>query len=334
MPVAMRRGTVPGPFLPGEGREGLRRAGWQTKPADPFCSDVAREQRASLGGTATRADAWLVLEHPGPWGERAIEENDLPGEVQSWLAAQVEALRPALGKVRPLLGRRPDATTSQRSCFLAVAREERQDLYRFDVSRIEELAQLDLAALAGDGALERFRSDRPLALVCGNGRRDRCCARRGPGTWQALAPLLGGDAWLSTHQGGHRYAATGLCLPAGVAYGFLGPEEAEPLAAAVRSRAVHLRCFRGRTFHAVQVQAADAMLRIARGAAALDAWRLSEAVDEGSGRWRVGFSRADGGSHTVRLRHDSEEVLVSCSPGKVKPIDRFTAIAIDGEESA
>jgi hypothetical protein len=322
------------PADPRVGREGFAGAEAPAKASEPFCSDVAREERAPLGGTATRADAWLVVEHPGPWGERAVEENDLPAEVQAWLGSQVEALRPVLGKVRPLLARRTESRGQERSCFLAVAREERQELYRVDVARVEELARLDLAALAGGGTLDRFRSDRPLVLVCGNGRRDRCCARRGPATWQALAPLLGGDAWLSTHQGGHRYAATGLCLPAGVAYGFLGPEEAEPLAAAVRSRAMHLRCFRGRTFHAVQVQAADAMLRAARGEVALDAWRLAEAVDEGNGRWRVRFSRADGGSHAVRLRHDSEEVLVSCSPAKVKPIDRFTAIAIDGEESA
>jgi hypothetical protein len=301
---------------------------------DVFCSEAARAEGAALGGTATRADAWLVVDHPGPWGERAVEENDLPPEVRAWMTAQLEALRPALGKVRALLARPVVGRRDARSCFLAVAREERQELFRFDVTKIDELAALDLARLAAEGGLDRFRTDRPLALVCGNGRRDRCCARRGPQTWQALAPRLDGETWLSTHQGGHRYAATGLCLPAGVAYGFLGPEEAEPLAAAVRSRAIHLRCFRGRTFHPVQVQAADALLRQARRETAIDAWRLAGAIEEGRGSWRVRFRRADGGEHIVRLRHDAEEVLVSCSPAKIKPIDRFTPISIDDQEPA
>ncbi len=120
------------------------------------------------------------------------------------------------------------------------------------------------------GGLVSARRDGGLVLVCGNGRRDRCCARFGPPTWRLLAAAIGEEAWLSTHQGGHRYAGTGICLPEGVAYGFLAPAEAEPLLAARRDGAIHLPCFRGRTFHDAPVQAADALLRASRGEAALD----------------------------------------------------------------
>lgn len=300
---------------------------------DPFCSEVARAEEAPLGGTAPHAQAWLLLEHRGPWGGRAVEENDLPPVVQQWLSGQLEALGAAVGKVRPLLVRREgDDTGRPLACFFAVAREERQELYRLAVERYEELAALDLASMLADGALERWRSVQRLTLVCGNGRRDRCCARWGPPTWRLLAGLIGDDAWLSTHQGGHRYAGTGLWLPEGVAYGFLAPAEAEPLVLARRRGEVHLRCFRGRTFHPEPVQAADAMLRQATGRLELDAWELHDAAEESPGAWRVAFAGL-GERYTVRLVRGSEEALVSCTPAKRKVIDRFTLTAWESKET-
>lgn len=302
--------------------------------SDAFCSEVARAERAQLAGTATRADAWLLVEHRGAWGERAVEENDLPAAVQQWMQAQIAALKPLVGKTRPLLVRRDDdASQSTFACFLAVAREDRRALYRLSVQSHLDLAGLDLATLLGRGELEDTRSDRGLVLVCGNGRRDRCCARFGVATWRTLAASVGEEAWLSTHQGGHRYAGTGLWLPEGVAYGFLTPAEAEPLLAARSRGEIHLPCFRGRTFHDLPVQAADAMLRADRSEAALDPWRLQEAVEESPGAWRVTFATPTA-RHVVRLLRDTEEALVSCSPAKRKPIDRFTLTAIASEEAA
>jgi hypothetical protein len=81
------------------------------------------------------------------------------------------------------------------------------------------------------------------------------------------------------------------------------------------------------------VQAADAMLRAERREAALDPWRLQEAVEESPGAWRVTFATATA-RHVVRLGRDTEEALVSCSPAKRKAIDRFTLTAIESEEAA
>jgi hypothetical protein len=301
---------------------------------ETFCSEVARAEQAPLAGTATRADAWLLVEHYGPWGERAVEENDLPAAVREWMQAQTAALKPLVGKTRPLLVRRDgDRSRTTFACFLALAREDRRELYRLDVQGHLDLAGLDLAALLAAGELEDARCDHGLVLICGNGRRDRCCARFGLATWRALATELREEAWLSTHQGGHRYAATGLVLPEGVAYGFLTAEQAGPLLAARSRSEIHLPCFRGRTFHDGPVQAADVMLRAARNEARLDAWRLAEAVEESPGAWRVTFA-APTTRYTVRLQRGTEEALVSCSPAKHKTIDRFTLTAIESEETA
>ena len=301
---------------------------------DVFCSEAARTEHAPLAGTGTRADAWLLVEHYGAWGERAVEENDLPRAVQEWMQAQVAALKPVVGKTRPLLVRREeDRSRTTFACFLAIAREDRRELYRLEVQGHSDLAGLDLPALLAGGELEDARCDHGLLLVCGNGRRDRCCARYGVATWRALAAEVGEQAWLSTHQGGHRYAATGLSLPEGIAYGFLTPAEAAPLLAARGRGELHLPCFRGRTFRDAPVQAADALLRASRGEAALDPWHLDKAVEESPGAWRVTFA-APSRRHIVRLVRDSEEALVSCSPPKRKTIDRFALTAIDSEETS
>ncbi len=302
--------------------------------SEVFCSEEARRESAPLGGTATRADAWLLVEHHGPWGERAVEENDLPPAVQEWMQSQLSALKPLVGKTRPLLVRREgESGRGSVACFLAIAREERQELYRFEVHRHEELTALDLASMLGEGdngALARARREQGLVLICGNARRDRCCARFGLPTWRALAETIGEEAWLSTHQGGHRYASTGLCLPEGVAYGFLSADEAEPLIDARRRGAIHLRCFRGCTFHDAPVQAADALLRERLGEDRLAAWRLADAAEESPGAWRVVFAAVDR-RLVVRLLRGTEDALVSCTPLKRKPIDRFTLTSIDSE---
>jgi len=300
--------------------------------AEPFCAEVSRARGDSLAGTATRAECFLLVEHPGPWGEHAVEENDLPESVRAWMESEVAELGRIVGKTRPLLIRN-DGRSEGVACFLAVAQQSRRALYRFDARGARELPALALADGLAQGALERHRVTERLTLVCGNGRRDRCCARFGVATARELARSEPATTWLSTHQGGHRYAASGLWLPEGVAYGYLQPEEAPALLAARARGALHLPCFRGRTFHGVVEQAADVSLRAALRVDALDPWELASSADEGGGRWRVDFAGASG-AFTVRLRRDAETALVSCSPPKEKRIDRFELLAIEPAATA
>ena len=290
---------------------------------EPFCSDLARQAGAPLAGTASRAELWLLLEHDGPWGADALVDDGLAPGVRGWLAAQLAALA-ANGKARALLVRQERSAAAAKGNgvrgFLAVARADRQELYRLAAGRVEELSGASLATSLAAGTL--VPAPEPLTLICVNGRRDRCCARRGVPTYRALAERLGDAVWQSTHQGGHRYAATGLWLPEGVAYGFLGPEDAGPLAAARARGAIHLPRFRGRTFHPAPAQAADALLRAELGIDALDAWRLEELRREEDGAWRVALAGA-AGRYAVLVEERPETVLASCSPPKEKRSERF-----------
>ena len=66
-----------------------------------------------------------------------------------------------------------------------------------------------------------------LVLICGHGTRDTCCAVRGTAVHAALASHLEPDQlWISSHQGGHRFAANVLVLPAGIHLGRLTPDTA------------------------------------------------------------------------------------------------------------
>jgi hypothetical protein len=293
---------------------------------EPFCSDVAREAGAPLAGTASRAEVWLLLEHDASWAADALAENDLAPAVRGWLAAQLAALG-ALGKARALFVRRPRAGGGEDTAsaalargFLAITREERRELRCFAAESAAALDRLDLAAAAAAGDLAPAAE--PLTLICGNGRRDRCCARRGAPVFAALDALAGESVWLSTHQGGHRYAATGLWLPEGAAYGFLEPGDAAPLLAARARGALHLPRFRGRVFHPAPAQAADALLRGELGAEALDAWRLESLGRAGDALWRVELG-GPAGRFEVAVEERQETVLASCSPAREKRSERF-----------
>lgn len=297
--------------------------------AEPFCADVAREAGAPLAGTASRAEVWLLLEHDAPWGSDAVAGDALPHGVREWLATQLAALE-AIGKARALFVRRPrggggaggDAPGDAGAArgFLAVTQEARRELRRFAAASAGALARLDLAAALAAGDLAP--SSDPLTLICVNGRRDRCCARHGLPVFRALDALDGERVWQSTHQGGHRYAATGLWLPEGAAFGFLEPDDAAPLLAARARGALHLPRFRGRVFHPAPAQAADALLRAELGVDALEAWRL-ESIERGEDElWRVAL-RGPAGRFEVTVEERHETVLASCSPAKSKRSDRF-----------
>ncbi len=81
-----------------------------------------------------------------------------------------------------------------------------------------------------------------LVLVCGHGSRDACCARLGTAVYGALdSRFLDVELWLSSHQGGHRFAANVLVLPTGIQLGRVDPENAVALTASALAGANRAR---------------------------------------------------------------------------------------------
>jgi len=211
------------------------------------CSELALAAGVRLEGTATQADRWLVVEHPGPWGHDAVVDTRLPEEVSN-------ALGGFDGRVQ--LVRHPGRpATDGVAVFLAQTTETGGELRRVELERIEDVATLDATR---DGRVV----EGPLVLVCTHRRRDACCARHGVPVFNALRRHLSHDLlWRSSHHGGHRFAANVLALPAGIQLGRVRPGDAATVAEALAEGRIPLDHFRGRSLHPAAVQAADATLR-------------------------------------------------------------------------
>jgi hypothetical protein len=225
------------------------------------CSDLAAAAGIPLAGTASRASRWLLLEQRLRWGHDALEDSGLPPAVAAHLAGFP-------GRV--LLLRRSGRPQGPLAAFSATTTEAGGELRRMELERVEDLLEVDPGV---DGS----PVDGPLVLVCTHARRDACCATYGVPAYNALRPhVSAGLLWRSSHQGGHRFAANVLALPAGIQLGRVEPPAAAEVATLLGDGRIPLRFYRGRSLHAPSVQAADAAVRVALGADRLEDIRLVE----------------------------------------------------------
>jgi hypothetical protein len=154
-----------------------------------------------------------------------------------------------------------------------------------EVRRMELESHADLAAIDADTAGDVVESS--LLLVCGHGTRDACCAARGAPVYAELAGRLGEEeVWISSHQGGHRFAANLLVLPVGLQFGRLGPGEAPLVAARALADRIELGYYRGRTCYDARVQAAERAVREVAGLEGVTEITL-ESVDDRAVTFRV-----------------------------------------------
>ncbi|MGA5703469.1 sucrase ferredoxin [Peterkaempfera bronchialis] len=254
------------------------------------CTALSRELTEPLAATAATAATWLLLEQPGPWGAKALKESHLDPEVGRALdrAADGTGVRVALIR-RP--GRHadpPSAGHPRREVVVAHTAPGASWVRRATVADPAELAALDFAAL-GAGVHGGFGSDHhgdPLALVCTNGRRDRCCALLGRPLAAELAASGHSEVWEVTHLGGHRFSPTMLVLPYGYAYGRLSAAAAkEVLAGAADGRMVQEGC-RGRSCWDRPGQAAELAVRRLIGEERADALTVERQQPSPEG-WQV-----------------------------------------------
>ncbi|MBM2821760.1 MAG: hypothetical protein HW413_506 [Thermoleophilia bacterium] len=206
----------------------------------------------SLAATATTAEHWLLVEVPGSWPRDVSADGALlpPAQeaVTAWLARTPSS--------RLLFMRRPGRAAIRSLAFVVHASESTTDVRRIELENPGDIARVDFER---DGD----RTDQQLVLVCGHGTRDACCALLGVAVYSALAARLDGndELWISSHQGGHRFAANVLVLPAGLQFGRVEPDEAPLVVARALSGRIELDRYRGRTCYTPAAQAAERVVR-------------------------------------------------------------------------
>lgn len=236
--------------------------------SDARCSDLSRAAGEALAATATMAEHWLLVEVRGGWSRDVGTSEALPGPAREAVSAWLEAMP----RSRLLFIRRPSRVSGPSLAFAVQAPESGGRVRRFALDSLDDLARVDLA-------LDGEPWNAPLVLVCGHGSRDACCALRGTAVFGALAPTLGEDElWISSHQGGHRFSANVLVLPAAIQLGRVEPDEAPRVVGAALEGRIELERYRGRTCFEAPVQAAEHALRLSAGLDRVDDLRLLESA--------------------------------------------------------
>ncbi|MFF8594902.1 sucrase ferredoxin [Streptomyces sp. NPDC015220] len=282
------------------------------------CATVSRQLDESMSATAPTARTWLLLEQPGPWGAEALTSSHLDPALGRALkrAAAGTGVRVALIR-RP--GRHADRRTpTARHVYAAHTVPGGVWLHSAVITDPERLLDLDFRAL-GRGEHHTFdaalggapHTGDPLALVCTNGRRDRCCALLGRPLAAELASSGVGGAWEVTHLGGHRFSPTLLVLPYGYAYGRAEAHAVKEALHGVREGRVVLEGCRGRTAWERPAQAAELSVRAAAGEFRADALSVvrTEALETGAAapRWAVTVAHADGREWHVTVARGAAE---------------------------
>lgn len=272
------------------------------------CATASRLLTEPLAGTAATARTWLLIEQPGPWGSDALLSSHLDAAVGRGLdrATKGTGVRVQLIR-RP--GRHADChEPAGRRVFVAHTAPGRSWIRTTRIADPAALLELDFAALgAGEhGGLWDAYEGAPLALVCTNGKRDRCCALLGRPLAAELAASGGTEAWEVTHIGGHRFAPTLLVLPYGYAYGRATAHDVKDALEAARDGRIVTRNCRGRSVWDRPGQAAELAVRSLTGEEGADALDVT-ATDGAAPRWTVTVAHRDGRAWRVEVEQGAAE---------------------------
>ncbi|MEU9331885.1 sucrase/ferredoxin-like family protein [Streptomyces sp. NPDC048290] len=264
------------------------------------CATVSRDLDEPVSGTAATARTWLLLEQPGPWGAHALTASHLDPAVGRALetAAEGTGVRVALIR-RP--GRHADCgTPTARQVYAAHTAPSGVWLRSATTTDPSRLLDLDFAALGRgdhrtfDTALQgRPHQGDPLALVCTNGKRDRCCALLGRPLATELTASGVPGIWEVTHLGGHRFSPTVLVLPYGYAYGRAAAHTIKEVLQGVQEGRVVVEGCRGCSAWERPGQAAELAVRISAREYAAGVLSVIGTVG-GAPRWEVTVAHEDG----------------------------------------
>jgi hypothetical protein len=220
------------------------------------CADISEAAGEPISATATTAANWLLVEVRRAWPRDVADDGGLDARSAAKVAAWLEEIAGS----KLMFIRRPGKVAGERLlAFVVRATETESHVRRLELDAAGGLGCVDLAS---DGTVV----DGQLVLVCGHGTRDACCALRGRAVLGALAgDVAPDDLWLSSHQGGHRFAANVLLLPSGIQLGRVSPENAAPIVGDALAGRISLEHYRGRTAYTRREQAAERVVRESLG---------------------------------------------------------------------
>ncbi len=284
------------------------------------CAAASLARKDDLAGTASTVRSFLLVEHAGSWGSDALRDARLPDGLGDHLARRARATG-----VRVLLVRRPGARASGGPVRVFAARAAGADswLETARLDAVDDVRDLDLAALGAGRSPGIDPTSEALIAVCTHGRHDACCAELGRPVARALAASRHADAvWECSHIGGDRFAGNLLVLPRGLYYGRLDPDAALEVADAVADARVALDHLRGRSDLAMPVQAAEIEVRRRLDLSGWDDVRPTSARTQGD----LTQVTLDAGGRTVRaqVRRVLEGAQqLTCSAQRDSPVPRF-----------
>jgi hypothetical protein len=254
-----------------------------------------------------------LLEYNEVWGAKALEESSLPERVKKLLLTQVANLP----NVRFQFIKQAGTSRSIRF-YVARVNPVHPMLFRFRLESYEDLLDMNIEEIAAARSDQTLSEER-LFLVCTNGKRDACCAKNGLPLYNALSSIAGHEVWQTTHLGGHRFAGTMVCLPHGICYGRVPPEDAPAIVQAYHTNTLLPDYYRGCVAYDPSVQAVEAYLRQQTGERSLDAFRLRSIQADGEKRWLVQFDTADGAHYRLHVHAEPSTFTVYESTRNAEP---------------
>ena len=293
-----------------------------------MCSAVSLARAESLHATASLVRNWVLVEHPGAWGPAALAQSGLPAHVSDALAV--------LGRqhgFRVLLVRRPvRPRDGSRHCFIAHSGRHWRWIEERKVPAVEDLLSVDFSPLR-EGRPVGFGTPRraPLYLVCTNGRHDPCCANLGRPVARALHARADGAVWESSHYGGDRFAGNLVCLPHGLYFGRLSPDDANRVVDGYERGLVELENYRGRAGEPFAAQAAEFFLRRQEQVLGVDDLLVTEVRRLGQGVVGVRFDASGGRAYDVRVRIEpaAEARPLSCGAATEERPPTYALVAVN-----
>jgi hypothetical protein len=266
-----------------------------------------------MAGTVNPVDLWLLVEYRARW------EQDAVSMFSPAVQHRLDALRTRIPKTRLALIRQPDRKSGPLTLYRAFSRESGPRIYRTEFTNYEELSF--------DADYSGTESDENLYAVCTHGTHDMCCARYGNRIYSELR-AFSRHVWQISHIGGCRFAPNVVCLPHGVVYGRVEPDDCAAIVSAYRDRTLFPPKLRGRSCYAKPVQAAERFLRNAKQYLALDDLKVTRAEETEPGRWSMTFLWRDAKLHRVSLvaTEGAVSTFKSCSAVEKSPRGCFSLI--------